>query len=390
LALDGRGDNNVRVRVIRLGENHEADNLYHSTGFAVGKFFSRVGAYLGLEGQVVDRAGKVAGAQAFGHFDVEFADALASDDPETLPRRLLDEIPWRGLIPAGDPSFFSVENPSFLSWLTTCHKILERSVLRFIAERTGSARLHCYAGGVAQNSVFNEAFCRTHPNLLIPPHCYDGGLSIGCIEFLCRLLNMPFPAWPAFPFAQDDEDVGYAGSDNLEKVVDLLISGKVVGWMQGHGEIGPRALGHRSILMDPRRADAKDLLNERVKKREFWRPYAGSVLEEYASSWFATSVPSPHMLRAIATLKPRWGEIPAVVHFDGTCRIQTVSSDLPELASYRQLIKRFFDRTGVPLILNSSLNGGGEPIFGWAGQGLDMFRSGRLDALCIGDVLHLR
>jgi carbamoyltransferase len=390
LAVDGRGDHGVRARLVRLHSDHNAESLRQTESFAVGKFFQRVGSQLGLGGQVIDLAGKVLGAQALGEVNPDFVGALDADEPEELPRRLLDEISWRGVIPGRDPSFFSIDSSDFLNWLATAHKVLERALLRFAGQPDGGDGLRCFAGGVAQNVIFNEALLQTHPNLLIPPHAYDGGLAIGCAAFLCRMLGLAFPSWPSFPFAQDDEDVGYAGDDAIDKVIDLLIDGKVVGWMQGHGEVGPRALGHRSILADPRRQDARDLLNQRVKVREFWRPYAGSILEEEAPEWFMSATPSPFMLRAVAANPSRRSEIPAVVHADGTCRIQTVARGQPELAGYRRLIEGFFDRTGVPIVLNTSLNAGGEPIFGNADRARDFFASGRLDALCVGDTLQVR
>jgi carbamoyltransferase len=386
VAIDGRGDNGVRARVMSLDGAASAD-IYHSTEFTVGRFFNRVGVLLGLSGNDVDLAGKVMGAQALGRVDESFVDTFAGDDPETLPGRLLHDIPWRGRKLASDPDFFSMANPSFLDWLASAHLVLEQAIVRFFDNLGSGAGPLIYVGGCAQNSIFNETLYRRHPGLIIPPHAYDGGLSVGCVEFLRRSLALPPPRWPGFPFVQDDEDAGYASAATSLRVAELLAEGCIVGWMQGRGEIGPRALGHRSILLDPRRSDGKDLLNNRVKRREAWRPYAASVLAGETPDWFDTPDDSPFMLRAIRTRPERAEAIPAVVHDDLTCRIQTVGEKEPELRSFSAVLHRFNEATGVPLVLNTSMNGGGEPIHGYASQACQLLESGHLDVLCVGDRL---
>ncbi len=387
-AIDGRGDHRHRTRIIRLGDGYEAENIRHSDRFLIGMFFSRLGRAMKLPGQAIDYAGKIMGLQAYGDLDETFVSSLDGEDPEDLPKRLFDEIAWRGQIPASDPNFFSIENSSFRDWLCSTHYALSHALSRFLEQSGFGTKPAVYAGGVAQNAVFNESLLHNYPRLLIPPHAYDGGISLGCVEFLRRLLGQPPLELDGFPFVQDDEDMGLASQETISRVVDLLLDGRIIGWMQGRGEIGPRALGHRSILIDPRRPDAQKILNDRVKRREFWRPYACSVLEEYVGSWFDATRPSPFMLQAIRTREECSNRIPAVVHRDGTCRLQSVGHD-QELDTFRDLIVGFHDRTGIPLVLNTSLNGGGQPIFGCRAQAIEMFSQGRLDALCLGDKLMI-
>jgi carbamoyltransferase len=167
----------------------------------------------------------------------------------------------------------------------------------------------------------------------------------------------------------------------------MLADGKIVGWHQGRGEIGPRALGNRSILMNPAIPDGKAILNEKVKHREPWRPYAASVLEEYASDWFGTDTPSPYMMRAIPVRDEKKSIIPAVTHEDGTCRIQTVTSE--QNPAFYDLISEFHKLTGIPMLLNTSLNVGGKPISGHPDRSIALLRSSEMDALCTGDNIIL-
>ena len=144
----------------------------------------------------------------------------------------------------------------------------------------------------------------------------------------------------------------------LQTTAKLISEGNVVGWYQGKMEWGPRALGNRSILADPRNPKMKDILNQKIKHRESFRPFAPSILEEYYSEYFDIDIPSPYMLMVAPVKKPE--EIPAVTHVDGTGRVQTVSKN--SNPQYHKLISKFYELTGVPVIINTSMNVRGEPI----------------------------
>jgi len=166
-----------------------------------------------------------------------------------------------------------------------------------------------------------------------------------------------------------------------------IADGKVVGWFQGRMEFGPRALGNRSILADPRRGDMKDILNSRIKLREPFRPFCPSVLAECAGDYFESDYPSPFMVTAYK-IKPEMRQtIPAVVHNDGTGRVQTVEKDVNLL--YWKLIRAFGDLTGVPVLLNTSFNEN-EPIVNTPAQAIDCFLRTRMDVLSIGNYLLLK
>jgi len=160
--------------------------------------------------------------------------------------------------------------------------------------------------------------------------------------------------------------------------------GEVIGWYQGRSEWGPRALGNRSILGDPRRADMKDILNLKIKRRESFRPFAPSILEEATGDWFEESYPDPFMIKVYPIRPERRSEIPAVTHVDGTGRLQTVSKSANP--RYWKLIRAFGDETGVPIVLNTSFNEN-EPIVNTPAEALDCFLRTKMDRLVLGDVV---
>jgi carbamoyltransferase len=173
--------------------------------------------------------------------------------------------------------------------------------------------------------------------------------------------------------------------DAPERAARMLVEGKIIGWFQGRMEMGPRALGNRSILADPRRDDMKDLLNSRVKFRESFRPFAPSVLEERTGEWFNSDHPSPYMILVYDVLPERRTLVPAITHVDGTGRVQSVSRT--HNPRYHRLIAEFERLTGVPMVLNTSFNIRGEPIVHRPEQAIECFLKTGMDALFLGDYL---
>lgn len=294
-------------------------------------------------------------------------------------------------------------------------------------ELTGEARL-CLGGGVALNSVANGVIARECPfeEIWIQPAAGDAGSAAGAALALWHeVLGQPRPApvpgadgmggallGPAVP---DDEVVAAldaAGvrhelvADEQERadlVADRLAAGDIVGWFQGRGEFGPRALGSRSILADPRSETARARINERVKGRESFRPFAPAVLADRAAEWFELDQPSPYMLivapvrdehlRPVAVEPTDLAEraaiprsaIPACTHVDGSARIQTVDAD--RHPAFHQLLQAFDAATGCPILLNTSFNRAGEPIVATVDQALATARAAGLDLLVIGPAI---
>jgi carbamoyltransferase len=232
------------------------------------------------------------------------------------------------------------------------------------------------SGGYGLNCVANYKFVKKFPelNFYIDPMAHDGGTAIGLAKYAwyhfseeteVRELKSVYlgnaPDYSQLDIIKQNLPSLEINEASYEDVATLLDEGNIVALFQGKAEGGPRALGNRSILFDPRRTDGKDFVNE-VKKREWFRPFAGSVMEEHATEWFEmeTLKSSPFMMYAIDVKSDKVDSIPAVSHVDNTCRIQTVSKEQNE--HYYNLISAFNDKTGVPLVMNTSFNLAGDPL----------------------------
>jgi carbamoyltransferase len=282
-------------------------------------------------------------------------------------------------------------------------------LLGHLQETTGRRAL-CLAGGCAMNSVANgKIFERTaFRDLWVPPAAGDAGGAVGAAFSLWngllgrpRSFVMDHAFWgPAFGAAVVDAllrsraaEIEAAGcrcarrereEDLLGEVAARIAAGAVVGWFQGRMEWGPRALGNRSILCDPRRADAKELLNARIKRRESFRPFAPSILRERAGEWFETDYDVPFMLQVYQVRPGKRALIPAVTHVNGSGRLQTVTE--AQNPRYWRLIREFERRTGVPALLNTSFNEN-EPVVCRPEEALDCFLRTKMDLLVLGDTI---
>lgn len=292
--------------------------------------------------------------------------------------------------------------------LTQYHKDMAASVQRIteqlvfhilaaLQKRTGLQRV-CVAGGVAQNSVANGKITRSTPfsEVYIPSAGHDAGISMGAALYVHNhVLEQPRsqPIWTAYTGSRfsNEEIEQYLRSRNIEytryndeelfnKVADQLVSAGVVGWFNGRAEFGPRALGARSIIADPRRADAKDLLNAKIKRRESFRPFAPSILKEYVQEYFEVVDEVPFMEKVFPIKKEKHSVIPAVTHADGTGRLQTVDEKITP--RYYRLIEAFRKKTGVPILLNTSFNEN-EPIVNSPKDALECFLRTNMDMLVL-------
>jgi len=259
------------------------------------------------------------------------------------------------------------------------------------------------AGGVGLNSVANGRILAETPfeEIFIQPGAGDDGTSIGVAAYIYSSLLKNGRKYimkdaylgPSYSTEEVREFLQgkgatfqiYSTSELIEEVAELLSRGKIVGWFQGRMEFGPRALGARSILADPRNPKMKDILNEKVKHRESFRPYAPSVILEDAKEYFELDCPSPFMLLVARVREDKRKIIPAVTHVDGTARIQTVSRE--ENSLYYDLIQRFKDITGVPLIINTSFNVRGEPIVCSPEDAYQCFLKTEMDCLVMENFL---
>jgi len=365
-------------------------------GFAsLGGMFSAVSKQIFGE---ATEAGKVMGLAPYGTPDIPVRDFFTIEDGRFV---FSDAVPRR--LPAADP--WPNRREEYQNLAASVQAAVEEALLflaRRLREATGCDKL-CYAGGVALNSIANERLVRESGfrDVFVAPAAEDSGVAVGAAyhglwhltgkNTRRRLLHDAVGR--EYTGAEIAEAVARTPSIHVEserdvvsKTVDLLCDGKIIGWFQGRSELGPRALGQRSILCDPRRPEAKDVLNARVKHREGFRPFAPVILLEEVPRWFELGdapAESPFMLRILAFKEEKRREVPAVVHVDGTGRLQTVTRE--NNGRLHELVSEFHRRTGVPIVLNTSFNVAGEPIVETPDDALWCLLYTQLDACVVGD-----
>src|SRR5580700_1760298 len=314
-------------------------------------------------------------------------------------------------VPPGNYSELCKLNQHYADVAASIQQVTEELLLGMannLYRETGIKRL-CIAGGVGLNSVANTRILKETPfeHLFVQPAAGDGGGALGaalwaynCLFGKPRNFTMQHAYWgrnnsdaeisdflrqngiPFRCFENDDE--------LFDCVVERLIQGKVIGCSQGRFEWGPRALGNRSILADPRNPDMKDIVNAKIKFREPYRPFAPSVLSEYAEKYFDLPQakchhPARYMLYVVPVRESQRGTLPAITHVDGTGRLQTVFRD--QSPRYYRLIEHFGQATGVPVVLNTSFNLKGEPIVNTTANAFDTFSKSEMDSLVLENFL---
>ena len=272
------------------------------------------------------------------------------------------------------------------------------ALLRRVTRLTGCRKL-CLAGGVALNCKANGELLRSGliDDIYVQPASGDDGACIGAAYAVYPELGLPIPRRPVGhsylgPEFNNEEiervlqvyKIPYRReTDVARRAAELLSRNRLVGWFQGRMEFGPRALGCRSILADPRFVENRDRVNDAVKFRENWRPFAPSVLLEKAGRYFQDFKPSPYMILSFWADKAHAPEIPAVIHVDNSCRVQSVERGTN--ARYYALLEEFENLTGVPVVMNTSFNLKGDPIVCSPKDAIQTFYTSGLDDLVIGD-----
>ena len=428
LSIDGFGD--FISTMWGVGENNHMDVLGqveypHSAGIV----YTATSQYLGFP--KYGDEGKVMGLAPYGRprYLEQFRDIIRTDngagfklnlnyfkhDSEGVDMTWEDGSPTIGRI--FSDKFIDTFGPARLAGepLTSLQEDIAASlqarleevgfhILNQLHQQTKTDRL-CLAGGVAYNSVMNGKILLNTPfrEVFVQPAAGDSGTALGVCYYIHNvLLQQPRSfvmehayTGPEFTNGQIDGVVRRSDfewrelSDRelTQAAAQAVADGKIVGWFQGRMEFGPRALGNRSIVVDPRRAEMKDILNARIKKREPFRPFAPSILEERVGDYFEQTHPSPAMLMVYQVKQDKRSVIPAVTHVDGSGRLQTVArSTNPR---YHQLISDFERLTGVPVVLNTSFNED-EPIVCTPEEALNCFRRTRMDVLFLGNYMLQR
>jgi carbamoyltransferase len=382
-----------------------SDEFYYMPG--LGALYSRVSSYIFADW---NKCGEVMGLAPYGTPNavkplLKFKDEDDKDTDIAFPDWAEFNQPWLVMRDQNWEASPAMQHWQDLAWRIqddTEQVLLARA--KWLRETTGAKNL-CMAGGVALNCVANGRLVREagYDNIWIQPAAGDDGVAIGCAYYgYLEVLKKPrsFVMDHAFlGVAYKDEDVRAVAnqrmvrlqtvntvSDNIcRDTAKLLAEGNIFGWFQGRSEFGPRALGGRSIIADPRKAEMKDILNKRVKFRQAFRPFAPIVLAERAAEIFEGEEESPFMLLA-KRVRPEWRDrIPAIVHVDGTARVQTIREN--QNARLYRLLKEFDALTGVPVLINTSFNVKGEPIVETAEDAIACFLSTGMDYLALHDML---
>ena len=428
LSIDGFGD--FISTMWGVGENNHIDVLGqieypHSAGIV----YTATSQYLGFP--KYGDEGKVMGLAPYGRprYLEKFRDIIRTDkgvgfkldlnyfkhDSEGVDMTWEDGSPTIGRI--FSDKFVDAFGPARLAGepITALHEDIAASlqarleevsfhILNQLHQQTKADRL-CLAGGVAYNSVMNGKILLNTPfrELFVQPAAGDSGTALGVCYYIHNvILQQPRSfvmehayTGPEFSNGQIHDVVRRSDFDWRElsdaeltqEAAQAVADGKIVGWFQGRMEFGPRALGNRSIVVDPRRAEMKDILNARIKKREPFRPFAPSILEERVSEYFEQTHPSPTMLMVYQVKKDKQSVIPAVTHVDASGRLQTVSRETNP--RYYQLISDFEKLTNVPVVLNTSFNED-EPIVCTPEEAVNCFQRTRMDVLFLGNYMVQR
>jgi carbamoyltransferase len=419
ITIDGVGE--LETITMSVGQDRELRKLRaYEFPYSVGKFYGAVCRYLGFSGP--SKEGKVMGLSAHGdpsHYASRLLDLVSFDSedgrlaidlsffsfgwypgsPSVVSEKFISEFGP----PRHREGSLSQEHMDVAAGLQVALEHVVMAMLRHLNRLTGESRL-CMAGGVALNSVLNGKVRENTPfsDVFIQPAANDGGLALGgALYFYNCVLNRPRIQPMTHVFfgpSYSDEEIARAlynaglrfhrSKDIAREAASELARGRIVGWFQGRVELGPRALGSRSILADPRRAETRDRVNAKVKHRESFRPFAPVVLEEEASKYFITDHTSPFMLEVCDVRPEMIDVIPAVTHVDGTARIQTINESQNPL--YYRLVKEFAELTGIAVLLNTSFNDRGEPIVCTPNDAVATFKRTGLDTLAIGPYISAK
>lgn len=280
--------------------------------------------------------------------------------------------------------------------------ITERSLVEYSSQlfeetKTINNGNLCVGGGVFLNCNANYKIMRESgfKQMHMFPSCGDDGLSVGSALYVNHVIQKKPRVYYknnelmylGFHYEEEYPETKYKTEElNLDLVAEELTKGKIICWYQGGGEMGPRALGHRSFLVDPRKKEMKDVLNSKVKYREWYRPFAPLVLNEYKEEWFRMDFESPFMLFTVPCKRPF--EIPAAVHIDNSARVQTLKKE--DNTILHELISKFYEKTGVPVLLNTSLNIKGKPIVEDPWQAMKLFDESDVDILVINNKMYFK
>jgi carbamoyltransferase len=365
--LDGTGGPSNRNM-----QDYETVSVYNKDGktlekhrlpdnLSMGRALRLLGHHWGIDGHKNDFAGKLMAYQSYGKLNQEVLNNFKNCNIKQL-----NEI------------FANPPQDANQDWLRNRHYLCEQIIPDFFKSISLNDEVISYSGGVAQNILINSKLRDWNNNILIPPHSSDEGISLGCVELLRQIYQQDEFNTDGFPYWQQDEVKELPSKNTIKKAAEMIANGKIIGWCQGKGEIGPRALGNRSILMRADIEGGKDILNNQVKHRESYRPFGCSVLLEDANTYMDCDFESPYMLYGVNV---KDNSLKSITHIDGTTRPQTVKDGI-----FAELLYEVKKLTGSSIILNTSLNVNGMPI---ANPDIAKTMKNGLHAIFVGDATNV-
>jgi len=379
IQADYSSEHHIDNHILNTPINYETQFRYD---LDIGCMYQAVTQHLGFD---LEDCGKTMGLSAYGEKDPSIpelilqTDKIYSNSNLFVNRFRLNTDLYPNLNPAN--LAFSLQSSIEVMGLNLIQRMLKQTSLKKLV----------ISGGVGLNVCLNSKIRKHIPNdveIYIEPNCEDTGNSIGACKYYWHsvtddLTKRPLKTCylgesPSYDYSlllgETEEETDYS------KICNLLESGNIVALFQGQSEIGPRALGNRSLLFDPRVSNGKDIVNS-VKHREWFRPFAASILVEEFSNYFDTLglTESPFMMYAVTAKDGVKEKVPSVIHFDNTCRIQTVKET--DNQHYYNLIKEFYTRTAVPMLFNTSFNLAGEPMVETVQDALDTMRKSKIEYL---------
>ena len=367
LVIDGHGDYKEHLSV--FDKNTKVKNMHFSDMLSIGRLYALTTLLFMKSSNsgpnsVQDNVGKIMGLLSYGKFNEDYADYLRQFDFEDVTAQMYNHVQFekyqykkrpKVIEQCTQDSIGYVPSFDMVDWMHTWQEVLFDFLIEFCHKYFDKDEKFSFSGGVAHNVCFNERLSKEFPNVVIPPCVGDEGLSLGCMYELLKMHDISI----AFPQGQyTDESVDKIDKITVAHIANSIITGKVVANFQGMSEIGPRALGRRSLFYRTDMQTVPELFNNRrIKNREWWRPYGIIILEEELSNYLDTTTKSPYMLHT-AQVKNKEA-LRGVVHVDNSVRYQTVNEDDGWLYD---VVSRVFKSTGVPAIVNTSLNRQGYPI----------------------------
>lgn len=346
IAIDAAGSYGRRISIFKnIKDIKNTELILKEEDKAIGAFFNSLSKASGV-GQI----GKLMGLQSYGDLDNKLYKKL---EKIGIKNEIVFSYFLRSVLNNTDLS----EKGNF-DKIYTCHKFAIDKAFQIFEKYFDKNEQIAFGGGCGLSIPLNSLLLDNGYNITVCPATNDSGISIGCLKFADMLfdLNIDFSK---IVFSNNMFDAGKISDENIKKAAELLANNEIIGWCQGNAEVGPRALGHRSFLMNPSIKNGKNFINEQIKHREWWRPFGGTIIDTSVLENYKPSNLDYYMLRTFSFRDSCKEKFQSIIHIDNTTRLQILED---KNDSFYKLINEFYKITGIPGLLNTSYNLGGKPM----------------------------